>query len=362
MTTLFKKLYKLAEGLASNNDEMYMPQPFGDDVQHKSTLDPINPEPLEISQPKEDGNQFTGSKRTADFANSDTNPSPSNISAPEKVYTMDVEAPPEQQMFGDAGETSRGDNSIVMSSLGDASTSREDIIDHLLKDHQFPKTLLNEPTGTLIRLHNDKHNNSIMNVDPFNETPNHQHTSSKNQGSMNSQALRNWIIDNGQPQCSYCKEYYRPSSIAHAKVAHCGHCAGDILPHDVEEGDVVDGDVVKTSSKGAGKITQGSDSELYVRGYLDHLHGKPLDEDLAVLSDDYFNGYDQARYYGKTPIESVGAKPHHVTTPEHIDTSLEGWGQSGIGGQDYHYDVDRSQVIASTLPTKVLEKFFDTEE
>ena len=76
MTTLFKKLYKLAEGLASNNDEMYMPQPFGDDVQHKSTLDPINPEPLEISQPKEDGNQFTGSKRTADFANSDTNPSP----------------------------------------------------------------------------------------------------------------------------------------------------------------------------------------------------------------------------------------------------------------------------------------------
>ncbi len=301
MTTTFKKLYKLAESAASSNDEMYMPQPFGDDPEHKSTLDPANnPEPLGISQPKEDGNQFTGSKKVADFANSDTNPSPSNISAPEKVYTMDVEEPPKQQMFGDAGETSRGDNSIIMSKL--------------TYDPELRK---------------------VVNA---------------------------YVIENGMPQCSVCNEYYTPTSIGHAKLAHCGHCPEDVLKHDVDEGDVVDGDVVKTSSKKSSIIMQGSDSELYVRGYLDHLHGKPLDEDLAVLSDDYFNGYDQARFYGKTPLESVGAKPHHTVIPEHRDTALEGWEQSGIGGQDYEYDIPRNQIFASTLPTNVLEKFFNTEE
>jgi hypothetical protein len=93
---------------------------------------------------------------------------------------------------------------------------------------------------------------------------------------------------------------------------------------------------------------------------LDHLHGKPLDEDLAVLSDDYFNGYDQARYYGKTPLESVGAQPHKVTIPASPDNSLDGW--ESIDRIDHKYDIDRSQIIASTLPTNVLEAFFDTEE
>ena len=65
MTTAFEKLYKLAESMGSSNDEMYLPQPFGDDPEHKSSMDPVDPEPLEITQPKEDGNQFTGSKKTA---------------------------------------------------------------------------------------------------------------------------------------------------------------------------------------------------------------------------------------------------------------------------------------------------------
>lgn len=366
MTTTFKKLYKLAESAASSNDEMYMPQPFGDDPQHESTLDPANMNQVGIVQPKEDGNQFTGSKKVADFANSDTNPSPSNITAPTKVYNMDVEAPPEQQMFGDAGETSRGDNSIVMSSSTAEPSSRTELVDHLQKSHKFPPSLSNETTAMLTKIHGDKHNTdkSVLgsSLDPFNETADHQHLSSKKQAKMDSRIINNWIIENGTPQCSTCGAHYTPTSITNAKLAHCGNCPEDVLKHNVDEGDVVDGDVVKISSKASGRITQGSDSELYVRGYLDHLHGKPLDEDLAVLSDDYFNGYDQARYYGKTPIESVGAKPHHVVIPEHIDTSLEGWGESGIGGQNYEYDIDRSQVIASTLPTNVLEKFFSTEE
>ena len=291
MTTSFKKLYKLAEGI-SQNEEMYLPQPFGDDTEHKSTMDPVNPEPLEITQPKEDGNQFTGSTKLADMSNTDENPSPGNISGPKSVYKINVEDPPEQQLFGDAGETSRGDGSIIMSSL-----------------------TVNPELRKIVHA---------------------------------------YVTENGTPQCSVCKEYYNPTSIANAKLAHCGHCPED----KIEEGDVVDGDVVKTSKEASTKLS--NDSELYTRGFLDHLHGKPLDEDLAVLSDDYFNGYDQARYYGKTPLESVGAKPHKVTIPASPDNSLEGW--ESIDRIDHVYDVDRSQIIASTLPTNVLEEFFNTEE
>ena len=357
MTSSFEKLYKLAEG-QSQNEEMYMPQPFGDDPEHKSSMDPIGgPEPLEISQPKEDGNQFTGSKesdegylerhienvhggyslyvfldardahdyyhsgddefhvsnhfhnsdgkayratpliesskKTADMSNTDENPSPGDVSAPKSVYKVNVEDPPEQQLFGDAGETSRGDNSIIMSNL-----------------------TINPEARKIVHA---------------------------------------YIAENGTPQCSVCKEYYTPKSIAQAKLAHCGHCPEDNPDNKIEEGDTIDGDVVKTAS-----IKFSNDSELYTRGFLDHLHGKPLDEDLAVLSDDYFHGYDQARYYGKTPLESVGAKPHKVTQPASPDGSLEGWGP--IDRVDHKYEVDRSQVIASTLPTNVLEAFFDTEE
>ncbi len=340
MTTLFKKLYKLAGTAEStSNGEQYMPLPFGDDPEHGSTMDPANMNQIGITEPKEDGNQFTGSKKTADRSNTDESGSPGAVGAPKHVYDINVTDDPTQQMFGDAGETSRGDNSIIMANVKSDLEARK--------------------------------------------------------------LVYAYIIENGTPQCSVCHVYYTPKTIAEAKLAHCGNCPED----KVEEGDIVDGDVVKTSSKvatekpsscpgcgektsktwvngtcntcgyksdsSANKFVIGShlastkisnDSELYTRGFLDHLHGKPLDEDLAVLSDDYFNGYDQARFYGKTPLESVGTRPHHVVIPEHIDTSLEGWGQSGIGGQDYHYDVERSQVIASTLPTNVLEAFFNTEE
>lgn len=334
MTTTFERLYKIAEGISSN-EAQYMPQPFGDDPEHKSSMDPVDPEPLGITQPKEDGNQFTGSKKEADISNTDENPSPGNISAPKSVYRVNVEDPPEQQLFGDAGETSRGDGSINML----AST-------------------LNSETRKIVHA---------------------------------------YIIENGTPQCSVCENYYTPKTIAQAKLAHCGHCPEDNPDaNKIEEGDVVDGDVVKTSKEastnkpedcpGCGEKTSrtwvnnscntcgykqedktkqsstkfSNDSELYTRGFLDHLHGKPLDEDLAVLSDDYFNGYDQARYYGKTPLESVGAQPHKVTQPASPDTSLEGW--EPIDRINHKYDIDRSQIIASTLPTNVLDAFFNTDE
>lgn len=300
MTTAFTKLYKLAEGVSSN-EEMYMPQVFGNDPEHESSMDPVHPKPLAITQPKEDGKQFTGSTKVADRSNADENSSPGNVSAPKSVYTVNVEDEPEQQLFGDAGETSRGDGSIKMLSSTFNPESRK--------------------------------------------------------------IVHAYVAENGTPTCSVCETHYTPQSISDAKLAHCGHCPKDNPDaNKIEEGDVVDGDVIKTAGRIQKKSTNkfSNDSELYTRGFLDHLHGKPLDEDLAVLSDDYFNGYDQARYYGKTPLESVGAQPHKVTRPAAPDGSLEGW--ASIDRIDHVYDVDRSQVIASTLPTNVLEAFFNTEE
>ena len=85
-----------------------------------------------------------------------------------------------------------------------------------------------------------------------------------------------WIIENGEPKCASCGEHYMPESEAHAKTAHCGFpgCAdaegkvdynqegphtfvpnGNADDHftlvagKIEEGDVVDGDVVKTGDE-----------------------------------------------------------------------------------------------------------------
>jgi hypothetical protein len=55
--------------------------------------------------------------------------------------------------------------------------------------------------------------------------------------------------------------------------------------------------------------------QLYYRGYEDAKSGKPLDEDLAELSDDYFHGYDQFKYYhiapqGSAPQSLYDIKPN----------------------------------------------------
>ena len=149
-------------------------------------------------------------------------------------------------------------------------------------------------------------------------------------GSFNAIA---YVIENGEIKCASCETYYIPKSEAHIKSAHCGapEChdirqeedmegVGGVwtsskLHRNVEEGDVVDGRVIKTTDDEthlastddyltAFKKTA-SDSQLYYRGYEDAKAGRPLDEDLAELSDDYFHGYDQFKFYNQVPQQSI---------------------------------------------------------
>lgn len=155
-------------------------------------------------------------------------------------------------------------------------------------------------------------------------------------GSFNAIA---YVIENGEVKCASCENYYIPESEAHVKSAHCGapecHDAreeeemkgaeGVMVAGKIEEGDVVDGDVIKTGDEEtrlastedylAAFEKTSSDSQLYYRGYEDAKSGKPLDEDLAELSDDYFHGYDQFKYYhiapqGSAPQSLYDIKPN----------------------------------------------------
>jgi hypothetical protein len=142
-----------------------------------------------------------------------------------------------------------------------------------------------------------------------------------------------YVIENGEVKCASCENYYIPESEAHVKAAHCGapdchdereeeemsHANGVMvaskLSDDVEEGDFVRGKMIKTTDEETrlastddyleafGKVA--SDSQLYYRGYEDAKAGRPLDEDLAELSDDYFHGYDQFKFYHIGPQNSV---------------------------------------------------------
>ena len=149
-------------------------------------------------------------------------------------------------------------------------------------------------------------------------------------GSFNAIA---YVIENGEIKCASCENYYIPESEAHIKSAHCGapECpdlrteedmkgvdgvmVASKLPEDAEEGDVVRGKMIKTTDEEtrlastddylAAFEKTSSDSTMYYRGYEDAKAGRPLDEDLAELSDDYFHGYDQFKHYHEDPQKSA---------------------------------------------------------
>ena len=150
-----------------------------------------------------------------------------------------------------------------------------------------------------------------------------------------------YVIENGEIKCASCKNYYIPESEAHIKSAHCGFpgCPDaegkvdykkevmEFIPNGkaddhftlvasvIEEGDMVDGKMIKTTDEEtklastedylAAFEKNASDSTMYYRGYEDAKAGRPLDEDLAELSDDYFHGYDQFKHYHEDPQKSA---------------------------------------------------------
>ena len=158
-----------------------------------------------------------------------------------------------------------------------------------------------------------------------------------------------WLMENGEPYCNHCDTNFIPERIgARMACTNCG-CGDPANDHGLldgnfdgssldtgsgqqvvacrvanyEEGDIApDGDVVKTGDE---EVTAGrkfnstedyldlfqkkaTDSELYYRGYEEAKAGRPLDVDLAEVSDDYFNGYQDRSVYKSTPQNSAPQK------------------------------------------------------
>ena len=157
-----------------------------------------------------------------------------------------------------------------------------------------------------------------------------------------------YVMENGQPFCNHCENYYTPRSIGVVACTNCG-CgkpeddhnllddnfkkveANKMLEH-VEGPTVADearNDIIKTTDDYVTAFKKvANDGELYSQGYLDAEQGKPLDEDLAILSDDYYNGYEQYKFYNKTPQESVqqftyDIKPQSNQIPRNFDGKLK---------------------------------------
>jgi len=205
-----------------------------------------------------------------------------------------------------------------------------------------------------------------------------------------------YIMENGEPFCNHCEKNFVPNNLTRIACTNCGcgqpnddHGALDHLfaDGDLENSHVasvdlehVEGPTVKDELAGKEIVKEESkrsfventldtfqkksnDSELYYRGYNDAQAGKPLDEDLALLSDDYYHGYDQFKFYNKTPQQSVGqtlydVKPNSNAIPRDNKMHPEDYDRGPLELTDGTGTVTAAK-IASIYPIDVIEKFFE---
>jgi hypothetical protein len=64
---------------------------------------------------------------------------------------------------------------------------------------------------------------------------------------------------------------------------------------------------------------QASDSDVYYQGYADATSGKKMDEGLANLSMDYYQGYKQGLLYNETNLQSSPANIEDIASRSHYE-------------------------------------------
>jgi hypothetical protein len=77
--------------------------------------------------------------------------------------------------------------------------------------------------------------------------------------------------------------------------------------------------IAKEASWRSGDYTEiiqkeASDSDVYFKGYQDALSGKEMDEGMANLSMDYYQGYKQGLLYNETNLQSAPPSPESIDT------------------------------------------------
>jgi len=187
-----------------------------------------------------------------------------------------------------------------------------------------------------------------------------------------------YVMENGQPFCNSCEDYYLPVSIGTVACAKCGSNDKD-LSH--VEGETVtdedgDRDIIKTTRAASNGLATtedymdlfkekiATDSDNYNRGYMEAMNGQELDEDLALLSGDYFNGYEQRKFYNKTPQQSIGQQLHDMKPNSNlIPRNWEGQltpGKVDAGPLQLTDGIGRAAVSSKLpFPVDVVKNFFE---
>jgi len=195
-----------------------------------------------------------------------------------------------------------------------------------------------------------------------------------------------YVMENGEPRCNHCETNYFPGTRLACTNCGCGrpnddHGAqsgnfkGQDLTH-VEGPTVADEagskDIIKEESKLSfvdmamdAFSKQSNASNLYNQGYLDAQSGKELDDDLALLSKDYYEGYTQYKFYNKTPQQSEGQslfdiKPNSNQIPRsHNEMRPEEYDRGPLELTDGTGHVTASRKVSSLFPIDVIQKFFE---
>jgi len=193
-----------------------------------------------------------------------------------------------------------------------------------------------------------------------------------------------YVIENGEPFCNHCETNFVPKNLSRIACTNCGcgkpaddhgaqahnfsgqdltHVEGPTVADEVRGKEIVkqESHLARTASY-VNMFKQANDSELYYRGYNDAQAGKPLDEDLALLSDDYFHGYEQFKFYNKTPQQSIGQKLFDMK-PMSNEIKRPGMtpGEYDRGPLELTDGIGHATAskIASIYPIDVITKFFE---
>jgi hypothetical protein len=209
--------------------------------------------------------------------------------------------------------------------------------------------------------------------------------SKRNIMSMNARIA--YVMENGEPRCNHCETNYFPSTRLACTNCGCGkpqddHGLGkDNFSH-VEGPNIRDIDdkqnIIMQESKTASASDEymrifasngGDASKLYYQGNMDAMQGKPLDEDMALLSKDYYNGYQNRKFYNKTPQQSAGQslfdiKPNSNAIPRSDGDSNDGSmtpGDYDRGPLELTDGLNHATASrrATSLPIDVIQKFFE---
>jgi len=193
-----------------------------------------------------------------------------------------------------------------------------------------------------------------------------------------------YIMENGQPFCNHCESHYFPKSLGITACTDCGckrpnddhgrqvgnfsHVEGGTVADEVGGKEIIKVQSIRLASTDDyvklfnSKIA--TDSDNYNRGYNDAMNGQELDEDLALLSDDYYNGYEQYKFFNKTPQQSVrqnlyDIKPNSNGIPRSYDHHLTP-GEFDRGPIQLTDGQGRAAVANKLpFPIDVIEKFFE---